>query len=371
MNNYLTQKEKSYKTILWFTDTFEDLNGVASTLREIALYAYTHNYNIHVVTSTHKTPKIPTVYNVDLLFKFVLPYYNTLVIKIPSYKNIKKLLKLNPDKVYISTPGPIGILGKIVAKKAKCKMIGIYHTDFEAQTKYITDNFIATKFMKIYEYLFYKGFDEIKTPSNEYLKKLQDRYSCKISYFERAVDKEMFYYVHKAFNNINIIKNNYNIIYVGRISKDKNIDFIIKVFKKIKDKIENVNLILIGDGPYLKKLKKQYSDKDNIIFTGPIEREELKYYYSFADLFLFPSITDTFGMVIIEALACNCPIIVSNIGGPQEILKSIKLEKNILPIDLSLWYDLSIKILQQRKVKYDKIIYKQYSWENAIKQIIN
>lgn len=362
------------KTILWFTDTFEDLNGIASTLQEITQYALKHKYNIIVVTTTNK--KLSTIYNLDLLFNFTLPYYNVLKIKIPKYSNIKNLLKLSPYKIYISTPGPIGLLGKMVAQKSNCKCIGVYHTDFEAQTKYITNNYFITKFMKYYELFFYKLCDEIITPSKEYLDILKTKYK-NVSLFSRAVDKEIFYYDKNSkqllIKKYNIKKTDKIVIYVGRISKDKNIDFLIKVYFTLKDNLynENIKLLLIGDGPYLKELQKKYKDKD-IIFCGNIDRAELKDYYSSADLFLFPSITDTFGMVIIEALACNCPVLVSNIGGPQNTMKSLKLDNHIIKYDnIIKWYLESINILKRKnKINYSNKIYKYFNWKKAIKQII-
>ena len=99
------------------------------------------------------------------------------------------------------------------------------------------------------------------------------------------------------------------IITVGRVSKDKNMDDFcrIKGYKKI----------LVGDGPYLKTLKSKY---DDVQFTGYVAHKELKDIYTKADIFVFPSRLDTFGLVILEAMACGLPVVAYNVPSPSDIV---------------------------------------------------
>jgi Glycosyltransferase len=82
-----------------------------------------------------------------------------------------------------------------------------------------------------------------------------------------------------------------------------------------------VNLVLAGDGPYAEALRAKLGNYGRVVFTGRLEQEELAALYSGADVFVFPSATDTFGLVVLEALACGLPAVVSDAGGPQEIVE--------------------------------------------------
>ena len=109
-------------------------------------------------------------------------------------------------------------------------------------------------------------------------------------------------------------------MYTGRISKDKNLDFLIKVYNRVNENNSDINLIFVGDGPYYQELSKSVNDKPGIVFTGRLKREKLSNIYASADILLFSSTTDTFGMTVLEAQSCGLPALVSDIGGPQEIV---------------------------------------------------
>jgi glycosyltransferase involved in cell wall biosynthesis len=106
------------------------------------------------------------------------------------------------------------------------------------------------------------------------------------------------------------------LLYVGRISKEKNLDVIATAWDRIKR--TDVTLAFVGDGPYLPELRERLP---NAIFTGYLTGEPLGEAFASADVFLFPSTTDTFGNVIVEALASGLPCIVSDVGGPQDLIE--------------------------------------------------
>jgi glycosyltransferase involved in cell wall biosynthesis len=165
---------------------------------------------------------------------------------------------------------------------------------------------------------FYNQFDEIKVPSKGYIDILNNRglYNPRISIFKRGIDTNKYFPIYRL-SEINSI----NLMFAGRVSKDKNIDFLLKVFYEIRHRFRElkIKLFIVGDGPYLEKLTKEHRDKD-IIFTGRVKESEMPKYYSLGDIFLFPSTTDTFGMAVLEAQACGLPAVVSDVGGPKEII---------------------------------------------------
>jgi glycosyltransferase involved in cell wall biosynthesis len=108
------------------------------------------------------------------------------------------------------------------------------------------------------------------------------------------------------------------LLYVGRISKEKDLDVLAQAYRQLCDEGLPIQLYLVGDGPYLQALHKAMPEA---IFTGYLRGKELAAAYASADVFVFPSTTDTFGNVVIEAQASGVPVIVSDTGGPKELVE--------------------------------------------------
>jgi glycosyltransferase involved in cell wall biosynthesis len=107
------------------------------------------------------------------------------------------------------------------------------------------------------------------------------------------------------------------LLYVGRVSKEKNLELLGRVFKRLAETHDHLRLVVVGDGPYLDEMRREMSDTP-CHFTGYLEGEDLAAVFASCDLFLFPSTTDTFGNVVLEAQASGLPVIVTDAGGPQE-----------------------------------------------------
>jgi glycosyltransferase involved in cell wall biosynthesis len=145
----------------------------------------------------------------------------------------------------------------------------------------------------------------------------------KIKVFPRGIDIQRF---HPRFRNQDIWKNfssngGTKLLYVGRVSKEKGLDLLIDAYLFVKERHKNTGLIVVGDGPYLGALKAK-CEGSGITFTGPLEGEELSSVYASADIFVFPSSTDTFGNVVLEAQASGIPVVVADEGGPSENLEA-------------------------------------------------
>jgi glycosyltransferase involved in cell wall biosynthesis len=113
------------------------------------------------------------------------------------------------------------------------------------------------------------------------------------------------------------INDGLKLLYVGRVSKEKNLELLCQVFKTLIRSRSDLHLIIVGDGPYLEEMREEMAGTP-CVFTGYIEGEDLAAVYASCDLFVFPSTTDTFGNVVLEAQASGIPVIVSDAGGPQE-----------------------------------------------------
>jgi len=116
------------------------------------------------------------------------------------------------------------------------------------------------------------------------------------------------------------VNGSFKYIYVGRVSKEKNLEVMLEGFKQLVEQGETSDLIVVGDGPHYKELKERYASP-HIVFTGYLTGDDLASAYASADVFVFPSMTDTFGNAVLEALASGLPTIVSDKGGPPEIIR--------------------------------------------------
>jgi glycosyltransferase involved in cell wall biosynthesis len=108
------------------------------------------------------------------------------------------------------------------------------------------------------------------------------------------------------------------LLYVGRISREKDLDLLAAAYRRLRSEGLPVQLFLVGHGPYSKAFAKALPEA---FFTGYLKGKELATAYASADIFVFPSTTDTFGNVILEAQACGLPVVVSDSGGPKELVE--------------------------------------------------
>jgi len=125
-------------------------------------------------------------------------------------------------------------------------------------------------------------------------------------------------------------------LYVGRISKEKELKFLAELFLELRKQGTLVDLAVVGEGPFEAEMKQMVPDA---IFTGVLRGKELGAAYASADLFMFPSTTDTFGNVVIEALSSALPVFVSDVGGPKELIQN-PVQGRVLPANqMAPWLD--------------------------------
>lgn len=331
---FFATRKKHRKRILWFTDTINDLNGVSVTLRNIGWKAYQRGEDLSIVSSLlddePRNELPPNVINLEPLFYSGLPYYDKLTFKVPSLLRMFETLSTREvDEVYISSPGIIGLYGLIYAKLMGLKCKAVYHTDFTMQAANIIDEESPLiRIIEKYTKWFHEQADRIMVPTREYIDLLEERGfdSKKLKLFYRGIDAAYFEPKKEGREFLEAklgIHDGINLVYAGRISDDKNIDFLVKSYEKLIKEKSGINLVFVGDGPtsYMKDLKSRTANLANVYFTGRIPNKMLPLVYSGSDILVFPSETDTFGMVVLEAQSCGLPALVSNVGGPKGIIK--------------------------------------------------
>jgi glycosyltransferase involved in cell wall biosynthesis len=178
---------------------------------------------------------------------------------------------------------------------------------------------------------YYNQMDTVFVPSRSTAQELIAKgiRSERIKLFPRGVDLRRF---HPSKRNPRFLRERFHLggdvklLYVGRISKEKNLHLLGEVFRALSQSGNDVQLMIVGDGPYLGELRDSMKGTP-CVFTGYLEGEDLAAVYASCDLFIFPSTTDTFGNVVLEAQASGIPVVVTDSGGPCE---------NILPEETGL-----------------------------------
>lgn len=308
--------------VAYFTDTFFEINGVSRTTQKLFNLVQEKEYNVKFLISHQKKVNSYYIKNFEPLITFGLPEYEDIPINIPNFLEVLDYVESeNFDVIYSATPGVMGIYALVISKILNLPFVSAYHTDFPEYIYRYTNDHLITNIVKNLVKLFYNSADRVLVPSNEFFKKLQEYgiNSDKMVIFKRGVNQEKF---NPSYRDRKIWRNyfkNYNgefiVLYVGRVSKEKDLDVFIEVYEKMKNN-PKVKFAIVGDGPYKKELQATYSDK--IAFTGFLEGENLAKIYASADFFLFPSTTETFGNVVLEAMASGLIPLVSDKGAAKE-----------------------------------------------------
>ena len=313
---------------------------------------------LELITSTYKNcPKASNIHNFAPLFRVKMPYYKELDLVFPIAKKMEEFVaQIKPDLIHISTPGPVGLAGRKIAKKYNIPLVGTYHTDFPA---YIKDN-TGSKFLKKmtdrWIERFYVDFIHVFSRSEIYAQIMQEELGIKeqkISIIRAGTNLKRFSSIHndaKIWQKYGVKKEGVKVLYVGRISKEKNIPFLLECWKELKKNSPSLEaqLVLIGDGSYKSKALKLR--KIGVNYLGAVIGEDLSYLYGSADLFAFASVTDTLGQVVMEASASGLPVIVSDIGGPKSLLNPDLPSGYTLATQIDLWVEhMKILIEDQQK----------------------
>ena len=309
----------------WFTDTLEDVNGVATTIRKMTAAGVAAGEEIVVVTSRMETSVtgIP-IKNFAPIGEFELPEYELQKLSFPPVLEMLDYIQREQfSELIISTPGPVGLTALLAARLLGLRATGIYHTDFPQYVRILTDDsFLETLTWK-YMHAFYAQLDLLLVNSAHYRDAWVDRgiQPGKIAILPRGLDIELF---HPGRRNRDFWKRHgrWNgkviLLYVGRISKEKDLDVIAAALRRLQKEKLPVQMVFVGDGPYLKELS---AALPTACFTGALSGMDLATAYASADVFLFPSTTDTYGNVVVEAHAAGLPTIVSDTGGPKELVR--------------------------------------------------
>jgi glycosyltransferase involved in cell wall biosynthesis len=329
------QKEK----LVLMTDTFFEINGVTATIRRMIREARRREVSFTVITCLGERdkaryltdPEVQTWVEEGRLKIFTavaemdFPEYDGLKILFPPLLELLAFLQDSGfTKVQVSTPGTIGLTGLFAAKLLQQETSATYHTSVPEYVENYTRDVALEALAWKYMILFYHSVDEVLVPSRFIAKLLHKRglRNRKLLILDRWVDVERFTPAKRVagyWKKHGIADETLRFVYVGRVGVEKNLALMAQAFRAYHEKHPRSHLIIIGDGPYRKDLEGQLTGLP-ATFTGFLGGEELPKAIASCDVKLFPSTTDTWGNAPLEAQACGLPVIVSEVGGPHELM---------------------------------------------------
>lgn len=228
------------------------------------------------------------------------------------------------DLVVVTTPGPVGLVALTACKLLGTPVAGQYHTNVPEYAFRIIGDQTVGRLVQGYTAWFYNQLSQVAVPTYAARDVIARNgiHAENVQVVPRGVDAEVFHprFARDDFWTERGLAGRNTLLYVGRVSVEKNLPFLVQVFKKLVDEDAlPVELAVVGEGPYLESMKEALQGYP-VTFTGYLNGEDLVTAFASADMFVFPSTTDTFGNVVIESLACGTPAVVGDVGGPSEIV---------------------------------------------------
>lgn len=326
------------KRILIVTDAWApQVNGVVNTLRNTIAGLKVSGYEVVIVTPLEFTT-IPCPTYPDIRLSLF-----------PSRRIRRRIDEFAPDNVHIVTEGPLGLAARRVCLNQGIPFTTAYHSRFPEYVKLRIGLPLAISYAWLRR--FHNAAAAVLVPTQKVYDDLNAAGFRKLQFWTRGVDTEIFYSGERA----RLEGDRPLFLYVGRVAVEKNI----RAFLDLD--LPGCKWV-VGEGPQREALMRDYPD---VHFAGVIPHHELARIYRAADVFVFPSLTDTFGLVQIEAMACGTPVAAYPVTGPIDVL--------IQGVSGVMLADLRAACLQALELDRAQVAEcgKQFSWERPTRQFID
>lgn len=308
-----------------FTDTYyPEINGVANSVYLLKQELEAKGHTVYVITTT--TPNAPehevNVYRVPSVSCSFVPERRIGLIYQPLLA--KKIRHMKLDLIHTHTEFSIGIFGRIMAKELFLPVVHTYHTIYEDYThyikQYISNENRARKLARSFSRISVRSVEEIIVPTRK-VEELLTSYGVPgdITVIPTGIDLDRFKKIDsdevraKYRAELGLSVSDEIILYLGRVSKEKNIEEIMGYLDEFFDKHPNARFVIVGDGEHKKEvlepLRTRLRHGNRMIFAGAKPWDEITHYYQMADVFVSASTSETQGLTYIEALASGLPVV--------------------------------------------------------------
>ena len=289
-----------------------EVNGVAMTLAKLVQGLSHRNHDVQLIRprqTKSESPLNDASLEEVLMRGMPIPRYPELKLGLPSKKTLVKTWTLRrPDVVHIATEGPLGWSALQAAKVLKLPVTSDFRTNFQSYSKHYGVGWLR-KPIVAYLRKFHNATACTMVPTRELMRTLSENGFANLKVVSRGVDTKLFS-ISKRDKSLRsswgATDNTKVLISVGRMAPEKNLDQVLKTYEALKVTGQAFKLVMVGDGPLKEQFQNRYPE---IIFPGMLSQSNLAAYYASSDLFIFPSQTETFGNVTLEALASGIPVL--------------------------------------------------------------
>lgn len=326
--------------LMFITDAwFPQVNGVVTTMSTVIDIFKSQGHQIEVVEPS-QFATVP------------LPTYKEIKVSLDLWRVGEKIKAFRPDKIHIVTEGALGIAASIFLRMNKVKYTTAFHTKFP---EYVNERYPLVPVQAGYAMMhsFHGRSEKVLVPTPSVKNELNKRGFDNVITWSRGVNTDVFHPIQNGEDNPLAHLDGRKFLYVGRVSKEKNIQAFLEAEV-------TGHKVVVGDGPLRAELEAQYPD---VHFVGYKKGRELALYYAAADVFVFPSKTDTFGIVMLEANACGTPVAAYPVSGPIDVV--INGTTGVVDDDLDIAMTACLALNPQDCIDYAK----RNSWE-ATAQIL-
>lgn len=304
------------------TDTFPpDINGVARTLHNLAHGLAERGHSIFVLTTAEAEGQAHVDVTVKCMRAVALPGYADVRVGLPTKSEMRaEIQKYQPDAMYVAVETPMGLSAIGAAREGCVGVVSGFHTNFHTYTSDYRVPILG-KAMAFYLKWVHNRTHRTLTPSQGMALQLRDMGIHNVGVLGRGVDAELFRPSRRdpalraewgADEKIPVA------LFVSRIAAEKNLPLAVRAFQRLRQIRPETRCVFVGDGPKLGWLKDQYPE---FIYAGARTGADLGRHFASADVFVFPSLTETFGNVVTEALTSGLVTVSFDYAAAQQFVK--------------------------------------------------
>ena len=300
---------------------FPQVNGVSRTLGQLVRFLRANGDDVQVVHPDYGESPAPEGF--VLVPSVRMPFYRELRLPMPPFGRVKRAIDaFGPDVIHVATEATLGLTVLRHALSRKVPTVSSFHTNFDQYTNHYRVGFAKGL---IWRYLrwFHNDTRETYVPSLATISELEARGFERLVLWPRGVDGDLFrpdrprreaLRASLGFGPDDLV-----VAYVGRIAPEKNVDYLIDALERVGASRPGVRFLFVGDGPSRPEAEERM--KGRAVFAGYRAGEDLADHYAAADLFAFSSLTETFGNVVLEAMASGLPVVAVRAGGVGDTVK--------------------------------------------------
>jgi len=366
---------QNYLHVCFVTETYPpEINGVAMTLLRFVTGLINKGHHVSLVRprqQTYDRPGCCVDPTVTLVTGIPIPGYKGIHLGLSSSLRLRRIWENNrPSVIYIATEGPLGFAALKAAKKLDIPVISGFHTNFHTYMKHYHIGIIKSVVLGALR-KFHNDTAGTLVPSPDLHHDLIDKGFKNVHIVSRGVDCELFNPNRRdaSIRSAWGVKDSDSVVlYVGRLAAEKNIDLFLSTYRKMKSVSNRLKAVIIGDGPLYNKLAKENPD---VIFCGMQRGRKLAAYYASADIFLFPSETETFGNVVLEAMASELAVVAYDYAAASIHIKNQQNGVSVPLPDVQSYIEQAISLVKEkdkinelRKNARQHVL--QHDWINVI-----